>query len=169
MAIHNFTKVFDFKQKFLLQIISKLSDPLRFAAFVEGQSHLREEEILRYENNTETIEQSETDSDENFGMEKEYKKNNFPRSYLKKEQYGWNQSKIFSNNITYDDTSEEGDIVYEDTTKSKGSVNNMNIQNTSNYETSGTHKFNGSNKGRTYSSKFSSTSKREAKSRMSVT
>ncbi|XP_011206430.2 nuclear envelope integral membrane protein 1a [Bactrocera dorsalis] len=153
------------------KIISKLSDPLRFAAFVEGQSHLREEEILRYENHTETIEHSETDSDENFEMEKKYKKNNLPRSYFKNEQYGWNQSKIFSNNTTYDETSEEGendedDIVYEDTANSKGSFNNMNNQNKSNYERSGTHKFYDSNIDRTFSSKFSSNTKRETKPKM---
>uniref|UniRef100_A0A034VS89 Uncharacterized protein n=1 Tax=Bactrocera dorsalis TaxID=27457 RepID=A0A034VS89_BACDO len=101
----------------------------------------------------------------------ESKKNNLPRSYFKNEQYGWNQSKIFSNNTTYDETSEEGendedDIVYEDTANSKGSFNNMNNQNKSNYERSGTHKFYDSNIDRTFSSKFSSNTKRETKPKM---
>lgn len=149
------------------KIISKLSDPLRFAAFVEGQSHLREEEILRYENHTETIEHSETDSDENVGMEKEYEKWNFARSNLKNEQYCWNRSKNFSNNVTYDDTSEEdeneGDeFVSEDTTQSKGSFD-KNIQDKLHFERSSTHNLYGSRVGRTYSSNISNTKKRERK------
>ena len=44
--LRSFASTSDFRQ---CQVMSKLRDPLRFAAFVEGASHLGDEESLRFE------------------------------------------------------------------------------------------------------------------------
>lgn len=45
------------------RIVSKLKDPLRFASFVEGSSHISDEEILEYETSRADITDSESDDD----------------------------------------------------------------------------------------------------------
>ncbi|XP_073835400.1 nuclear envelope integral membrane protein [Musca autumnalis] len=45
------------------RVMSKLRDPLRFAAFVEGASHLRDEEILRFESSKYDEDDESNDSD----------------------------------------------------------------------------------------------------------
>ncbi|XP_005188595.2 nuclear envelope integral membrane protein [Musca domestica] len=62
------------------RVMSKLRDPLRFAAFVEGASHLRDEEILRFEsskddeddsNNSDIIlDESETEEQNSYHYNK---------------------------------------------------------------------------------------------------
>ncbi|XP_055912469.1 nuclear envelope integral membrane protein [Eupeodes corollae] len=46
------------------RIMKKLKDPLRFAEFVEGESHIRDEEILQYESSRQDITDSELSEEE---------------------------------------------------------------------------------------------------------
>lgn len=45
------------------QVMRKLKDPLRFAEFVEGESHLRDDEILKYESSRQDFSDSELSED----------------------------------------------------------------------------------------------------------
>lgn len=55
--------------------MSKLRDPIRFAAFVEGASHLRDEEILHFESSKYSDEEDD-DSDISFHDSEEEKEAN---------------------------------------------------------------------------------------------
>ncbi|XP_055843342.1 nuclear envelope integral membrane protein [Episyrphus balteatus] len=46
------------------RIMKKLKDPLRFAEFVEGESHIRDEEILKYESSRQDLSDSELSEEE---------------------------------------------------------------------------------------------------------
>lgn len=58
--------------------MSKLRDPLRFAAFVEGASHLRDEEILHYDSSKNSDDMEESDISLNDESEDEEECNKLP-------------------------------------------------------------------------------------------
>lgn len=64
-------------KNFSIKVMSKLRDPLRFAAFVEGASHLRDEEILHFESSK--YSEDESDISLTYTDEEEEEENQQPR------------------------------------------------------------------------------------------
>ncbi|XP_036347915.1 nuclear envelope integral membrane protein 1a [Rhagoletis pomonella] len=130
------------------KIISKLRDPLRFAAFVEGDSHLRDEEMSNFESFSQGHQLDETDLSEQED-EKTLKQcqsrnlayyncKNLPREICKRRR-----------NIVYEEMSEEesdsgdnmGNEEIVNANKAKDFTSNINNKNQSNSMRSSVRQF----------------------------
>ncbi|XP_053948068.1 nuclear envelope integral membrane protein [Anastrepha ludens] len=88
------------------KIVSKLSDPLRFASFVEGDSHLQEEEISNFESFMQANEFDDSDLSAN-GDEKFVEENQNTNLLYHHYENGQNQISKAKKNIAYEEMSEE--------------------------------------------------------------
>ncbi|GBP97577.1 Nuclear envelope integral membrane protein 1 [Eumeta japonica] len=93
------------------KVMSKLRDPMRFAAFVEGASHLRDEEILHYESskNSDDLDDSDISLSDESEDEEQFNK---MKTYSKPVYNGSIQSNSFGDISEDDDVSEEEDNNY---------------------------------------------------------
>ncbi|XP_013105268.2 nuclear envelope integral membrane protein [Stomoxys calcitrans] len=81
------------------RLMSKLRDPMRFAAFVEGASHLRDEEILHYESSR----NGDDDSDSDISLNDSEAEENIQYHYDKSQRSQMRRQ-------TRDDISEDEDL-----------------------------------------------------------
>lgn len=91
-----------------MQVMSKLRDPLRFAAFVQGASHIRDEEILRFES-SKYDEDDSNDSDISLNdSEAENEQQQQQQRYSSRKSFNGRRSR--SRPLNHDDISEDEDF-----------------------------------------------------------
>lgn len=96
--------------------MSKLRDPMRFAAFVEGASHLRDEEILHFESSK--YSDDVDDSDISLNDSEEEENNQLQTQHYNKTYYNGNHH----SNAAIGDISEDEDEPDEEENNLRGRV-----------------------------------------------
>lgn len=89
-----------------MQVMSKLRDPLRFAAFVQGASHIRDEEILRFES-SKYDEDDSNDSDISLNDSEAENEQQQQQRYISRKSFNGRRS--LSRPLNHDDISDDED------------------------------------------------------------